>query len=156
MNAERKKASGRMTVANYISQQIDLSHKMQREIAEELGYQHANIITLIKQGKNKVPLNRTAQWAKALGIDPIHLFRVVMKEYHPQTWEAIEQVMGNYAVTNKELDIIRIIREVSGDHDMGPENDEERLELIGLIEKWKERRNKDVALAKTGELHHVK
>jgi hypothetical protein len=44
--------------------------KNQSEIAAEAGFANPNMITLLKQGANRVPLDRVPQLAKALDSDP--------------------------------------------------------------------------------------
>jgi len=47
----------KLTVAQYLTMKIDESGKTQREIATEVGYDAANVITMFKQGSTKLPLN---------------------------------------------------------------------------------------------------
>jgi DNA-binding Xre family transcriptional regulator len=55
----------------------DLSHrKTQAEIAAEAGFTNANMMSLLKSGKNKVPLDRVPSLAKALEMDPALLMRI--------------------------------------------------------------------------------
>jgi len=49
-----------IAVAEYLNQQIALSGVPQTEIAEKLGYDKPNIITMFKQGKTKIPMNKIA------------------------------------------------------------------------------------------------
>lgn len=135
--AARKK--GRMSVADFISHQIEVSGKKQKDIAEELGYEKANVITMIKQGRSPLPLNKIGPLAKALNVDPFHLLRLTMMEYNPHTWEAIEGLIGRQTVSKSEMEILEVIREVSKGHDIRPASDEERIELMGLAEKWRQR-----------------
>lgn len=133
----RKK--GQMSVAEFLTHQIEVSGKKQKDIAEELDYEKPNIITMFKQGRTPLPMNKIAPMARALGVDTIHLFRIVMKEYHPHSWEAIEGLIGKYAASKNEMEILDIIRETAQGYDVRPSTDEERLELMALVEKWRNR-----------------
>ena len=70
--------------AVYLARLIELSPKTQREIATDIGYPKANIITMFKQGTTKVPLEKIPALARALGIDRIEMLRRAMREYAPE------------------------------------------------------------------------
>lgn len=108
MNIERKK----LTVAEYLTQQIDLCGKSQREIATEIGYENANIITMFKQGHTKIPLNQVGPLATALGINPANFMRMVLEEYMPETWEAVECALGCMILSEEEARIVLTFREM--------------------------------------------
>ncbi|UUZ75397.1 hypothetical protein LP414_27155 [Polaromonas sp. P1(28)-13] len=99
------------TVAEYLTGQIDLCGKAQHELAKECGYANANIITMLKQGRSKLPMGRVGVMAKALGVDPLFLFSLVMNEYEPETWATIQEfVLKQPLVTNNEMEIIELVR----------------------------------------------
>ena len=107
----------RTTVADFIADRLADCDKTQREVAAECGFETPNIITMFKNGSTRVPLNRIGPLAKAIGADPAHLLRLVMAEYLPDTWEAIEETMQSTILTANELKLIRAYREVTGDND---------------------------------------
>lgn len=72
---------------------------------------------MFKQGATKIPLNRIGALAKAIDVDPAHLLRLAMKEYMPDTWEAIEDIMQSTVLTANELKLVHAYREVTGDND---------------------------------------
>jgi len=98
------------TVADYINWQIALCGKKQLEIAEEVGFPKPNIITMIKQGKTKLPLDKIGKFAKAIEVDPIHLFKLCMQEYMPETWKEIERMIDQPVLSQNELEFIEIMR----------------------------------------------
>jgi hypothetical protein len=52
----------------------DLKHrKSQKEIAQEAGFLNANMLSLLKSGANKIPLDRVPALAKALEAYPAYL-----------------------------------------------------------------------------------
>jgi transcriptional regulator with XRE-family HTH domain len=59
--------------AKLIAERVrDLSHrKTQAEIASEAGFANANMMTFLKNGRNKVPLDRVPSLAQALEVDPV-------------------------------------------------------------------------------------
>lgn len=126
-----------ITVAAYLDQMLALSEKSQKIIAEEVGYEKPNIITMIKQGKTKLPVSKVGPFAKALGIDPSHLLRLVMSEYMPDTWDSISPLIGQSLVTDSEMAIIHVVREACGgiELDMTDDLRMKILELFGPIAK---------------------
>lgn len=113
-------SQSKTTVARFLSEQIDLSPKTQREIAESIGYDNPNIITMFKQGHTKVPLNRVGALATTLGISPAHLMRMVLEEYMPETWEAVERALGLMILSEEEERLIRTFREMRITDDTSP------------------------------------
>ncbi len=98
------------TVAEFISEQIDKSAKTQLEISREAGFEVPNIMTMLKQGKTKVPMNRVGKLAIALDINPRHLMRMVLEEYLPETWQAVEETMGQLLLSPEEEQVIQTYR----------------------------------------------
>ena len=104
-------APTRQTVAAYLTQAIDASGKMQREIALACGYDNQNIITMFKQGLTRLPLKTVGPMAKALGVDPGYLLQIVMQEYMPETWHSVREIMENAALSCDELEVVTAYRE---------------------------------------------
>ncbi len=99
------------TVAEYLTAQIDVTGKSQLEIAQECGFTSPNVITMIKQGKTKLPLSRVGALAKALGVDPVYLFSLAMNEYEPGTWSAMEGLIFKQPLlTANELEFVQVLR----------------------------------------------
>jgi len=124
------------TVAEYINWQVDLCGKKQYQIAEEAGFEKPNIVTMIKQGKTKLPLEKIGRFAKAIEVDPIHLFKLCMQEYLPETWDEIQKMFSQPVLTTNEVAILKVIREANI---VNPKirTDDERIRLIEAIESLK-------------------
>lgn len=103
-----KKSS--ISVAEYIEGQVDMCGKSQKEIAELAGFQKPNIITMFKTGETKVPLEKIGKLAAALGVDPIHLFKLCMAEYLPETWAEIQRMFDQPVLTVNEIEILEVVR----------------------------------------------
>lgn len=125
-----------IAVAEYLNQQIALSGIPQIEIAERLGYDKPNIITMFKQGKTKIPMNKIAPLAKVLGIDPVHLLRMAMLEYSPETWEVLESLLGQRMISETEQRVLALVRSATGGRDVGPKNDDQERQLVELFGQW--------------------
>lgn len=106
----------KISVASYLTQQLALCGKSQREVAADVGYPNPNIITMLKNGATRVPINKVALLAKSLGVDQTFMLRLVMSEYMPETWEVIEQVVGtDNILSEQDLAVVKLVKEVAGD-----------------------------------------
>ena len=105
------------SVAAYLHHLIDISKKTQREIASEIGYEKANVLSMMKHGEMPVPLEKIPAIAKALDADPAHLFRLAMEQYWPGLRETITRIFG-HIVSDHEMVLILAIRRAS--HDLDP------------------------------------
>ena len=101
-----------ITVAKYLEQQLAICGRPQKEIAADCGYPNANIITMLKKGSSKLPVDKVGLMSKALGVDPTYLLQLTMTEYHPQAWREIELSVGSERiVTRDEFKLVGLIRE---------------------------------------------
>lgn len=98
------------TVAEYVSLQLRLCGKDQTEVAQEVGFNKPNVLTMIKQGKTKVPLERIGPLAKAMGVDPVFFFRMVVNEYLPTLMPIIEGIFNAPIISQNELEFIDVVR----------------------------------------------
>lgn len=83
-------------VAQYIAAAIDRCGKSQLQISEEAGFSKANVITMIKQGKTKLPVARIEGLSRALEVDPYELLDLVMSEDFPDHWAFIRRTLSSY------------------------------------------------------------
>ena len=91
--------------------------KTQAEIASEAGFPNANMITFLKTGRNKVPLDRVPSLAKALEVDPAYLMRLALDQAVGATAaKAITDIFGTPATEN-ERGWLNELRDASGDTD---------------------------------------
>lgn len=107
----------KMTVAQYLTIKINESGKTQKEIATEIGYDAANVITMFKQGLTKLPLNTVGPIARALNVDPAFLLRLVFREYLPETFDAVEHALGTTIVTENERKLLDQFRQSTDNAD---------------------------------------
>lgn len=116
---------GDIAVATYLSFQLDSCKKTQREIAHEIGYSNANVITMFKQGLTKIPIPVAPKLAVAVGIDPGHFLKMVINEYMPDLLESIEQHVGGLCTKN-ELAMVNVIRHATKDRDPAMTKEQEK------------------------------
>jgi len=98
-----------VTVQSVVCDLIERSGKTQREIAEEMGFTKPNVLSMIKNGQTKLPLEKAAALAVACGGDPVFLVRLVLSEYHPAIWSALVAALG-LPLTQSERCILEIYR----------------------------------------------
>jgi transcriptional regulator with XRE-family HTH domain len=84
----------KVTVAEYITSQIKVCGKSQKQIADESGFQTPNILSMIRHGNTKLPIPRVNALADALEVPRAKLMKMVLKEYQPEILEAIESSLG--------------------------------------------------------------
>ena len=114
------------TVAEYLAAQIALSGKSQADIAREVGYERSNVVNMMKQGTLKLPITKVGAMAKALGVDPVHLLRLTMTEYMPETMAAVEQIMGRALLTESEQRILEVVRKAAAGREVRLDREKER------------------------------
>lgn len=96
----------------FLSDKINQSDVPQIDIAQELGFDQPNIISMFKSGKTKLPLRVVPKLAKILKVDPKRMLRLAMLEYQPETLRAVEAVFGG-VITKNEKAILDEIRRLS-------------------------------------------
>ncbi|MDO8885587.1 hypothetical protein [Candidatus Oleimmundimicrobium sp.] len=107
------------STAKLIADRIrDLSHrKTQAEIASEAGFPNANMMTFLKNGRNKVPLDRVPSLAKALEVDAAMLMRLALDQAVGATAaKAITEIFGT-PVTQNERGWLMEMRDASDNTD---------------------------------------
>lgn len=124
MNTEPTRTSvPTMTVARYLAVQIASSDLTQKEIADALGYEHPNVVSMIKTGATKLPFNKIGPLAAVLRIDPRYLLRLALSEYQPDTWAALEPLFDqDFAVSVNERRLLAVLRESFGGNDIDMAN----------------------------------
>ncbi len=102
------------TVAEFISEKITASGKPQLQIAVDCDWPKPNMITMVKQGKTKIPLEKVGLLAASLEIDAKDLLRRCMQEYMPGVLEVVEAVHPGLLLSHYEHEIIEAYRAVAG------------------------------------------
>lgn len=111
-----KRMSNQSKVAEFIASRQLLMGMTNKDVAEEVGYANPNVISMIKKGQTKLPVEKVAKMAEALGADPAKLLRMALKEYMPETLKVMEACMGNI-VTQNEMAMIEIWRDATNGED---------------------------------------
>ena len=103
--------------AAFIIRAIEFSGKSQREIAIEAGFPKPNVVSMLKRGEMKVPLDRIPALAKACHVDPIYLLRLAMEEYSPEIWAVLVDTIG-VPLSSNEWEVVFAYRIASIDDEI--------------------------------------
>lgn len=101
----------KLEVAVLLEKVINRSSYSQKEIAKMCCFNSPNIITMLKQGATKVPVEKIPALAKALNLDRVKFFELVMKNYRPKEYEVIVEIFGE-PISDAERAIIKLLRQI--------------------------------------------
>jgi transcriptional regulator with XRE-family HTH domain len=126
------KSYGNTKIAQYLRKRIDslTGIKSQKQIAREIGYDRPNMLSMMKTGETKVPLEKVPALAEALGCDVGHLMRLGLEQYWPNKLDVIHEVFGRL-ITANEWEIVQVFRQET--RDMDPKIDEEQIAKLRLL-----------------------
>jgi transcriptional regulator with XRE-family HTH domain len=85
--------------------------KTQAQVAKEAGFPHPNMLSMIKHGKSRLPLERIPALAGASEIDVAILFRLALSENWPGYERVVVRIFGTI-LTDEERDMIQFTRHV--------------------------------------------
>ena len=124
-------------VATMISDRIDklASHRNQGELAKAMGFKNANMLSMIRRGKAKLPFNKIPIVAKVLDLDAALLLRTHLREQWPEFESVVFEIFGGVLTKNE-----RAWLEFFSDVVMPalPHDAEKRMELREFIRELKE------------------
>lgn len=93
------------------------SIKSQAEIAAEAGFVNPNMISIIKSGGARLPIDRVPALARALEVDPRRLLQLAVEQWVGLTAaRTFDEIFGTI-VTLNEIGWLKEIRDASGNSD---------------------------------------
>ena len=98
--------------ANMLAKALEESDLTQREVADRVGFRNANIVSMMKTGETRVPLDRIPALAQTLGMDEQDFLILAIQEYHPGVHEVLVDVLG-LPLSDAELGILTMFRMAS-------------------------------------------
>lgn len=106
-------------LAVYVGKRIlELRYKKtQREIATEAGFINPNVLTMVKQGHSKLPMDRVATLAAALEVDPKYLLRLALLQHGNETTARVYDEIIGTIVSEREIGWLEVLRDASGNAD---------------------------------------
>lgn len=114
-----------MSVADYFSNQIAANQKTLAGLSHDIGGDlKPNVLSMIANGRVKLPLKHVGKIARALNIDPSFFMRMCLREYQPDMWLAVEETLGsNTILTANERRFIEELRAARDDDPAMTEQD---------------------------------
>jgi hypothetical protein len=91
--------------------------KSQAEIASEAGFLHPNMISLIKNGTARLPLDRVPALATALDVDPARLLQLALEQWAGSGAARAFDSIFETVVTKNEIGWLNEIRHASDNAD---------------------------------------
>lgn len=108
--------------------------KSQQEIANEAGFINVNMMSMLKSGKSKIPLDRVSALSKALEVDPRLLFKMAIEQSsYETTSKVIDEIFGTI-VSRNEVIWLEALRDAS-DHKDPALTARSRITLRGIFNK---------------------
>ncbi len=109
--------------AAFLARAIHFSGKTQAAIAREAGFPKPNVLSMMKQGQTKVPIERIPELARACNVDAAYFLRLALAEFYPATFAVIVETIGE-PLTENERDVLICYRLIA------PEN---QLEMTPMV-----------------------
>ena len=85
-----------------------------RDLCTAVGFEQENVLKAIKAGTMRMPLTKVPAFATALELDPAELFKLALRESDPGLLQVIEEVFNPMHLSATEVNLIRYVRELSG------------------------------------------
>lgn len=79
-------------LSELIAQRQPLIGKTDQQLAQELGFTHANTFTMVKEGRLKLPFNQIEQLAVAIDCPALVVLKAVLQDYAPELFVLVEKV----------------------------------------------------------------
>ncbi|WP_180130297.1 MULTISPECIES: helix-turn-helix domain-containing protein [unclassified Acinetobacter] len=99
-------------VAKILADAINLNQSLtQKDLAEYAGFSTPNVISMLKQGKTKIPLDKAGLIAEKLGLDKQDFWFKCLKEYQPNVFAEYERISLQPTLGKDEITLIKYLRE---------------------------------------------
>ncbi|SDK82986.1 helix-turn-helix domain-containing protein [Aliiruegeria lutimaris] len=95
--------------AAFLTTAIEHSGLTQREIAQRAGFAKPNVLSMMKSGETKVPIERIPALAEACDADPVDFARIALLEYYPEIWGTLNLVFDP-KLTDRDILVLQILR----------------------------------------------
>ncbi|MDL2284432.1 hypothetical protein LJC19_04745 [Oxalobacter sp. OttesenSCG-928-P03] len=126
----------RMTFAEFVDHAIVASGKTQTAIAKEMGFNSQVRLTRIKNGVDKMPINKVAAFAQAVGKDPFTVLGMALEEYSPELWVIVQSII-DHGLPTHEKTTLALIRSFSDGLPVAPTTKADVESLEKMVGRWK-------------------
>lgn len=130
MTAAKKGVRKVVPVRELISVQADRLGLKNPELAERLGYPAANVVSMIKSGSMRLPINKIAITAEVLQIDPLYLAQCVDAESDFQLGPFLDAISKRTPITLNEEKLIAQLRKIADGVDVDLDDHPQELATI--------------------------
>jgi len=121
----------------FLRDAIEQSPKTQREIARDAGFPAPNALSMMKTGECKVPISRIPALAKALDVDSQEFVKIALREYQPEIWMVIDDLM-RMRLTEFEAEFLGSYAYICGDTEL-PWDEAIQSLVYGLLRLMRDR-----------------
>ena len=91
-----------------------------QDLCTAIGFERTIALTLIKAGTMRMPLTKIPALALVLELDAVDLLKTVLQETAPDLLQIITDVFNPLHLSATEVNLIRHLRELSGDRQGTP------------------------------------
>lgn len=113
-----KRPYSNSALAQFITRRVlELRPRTQIEIATAAGFENPNMISMLKSGATKLPLDRVLAMAAALETDPRRLFILALGQEGYETQMSVVEEIFRAVVTSNETKWLLEIRNASDNTD---------------------------------------
>lgn len=115
-----KTTSAFTSVAAMLEQFQTATGATDEQLAKAIGYESGKVITMIKDGRMRLPVNKVVDLAKAIDGNGWQIMRTVLHEGAPDILSALDAVMPGATLATSEVKLIETLRELKGNRDVAP------------------------------------
>ncbi|WP_439518432.1 hypothetical protein [Hydrogenophaga sp.] len=90
------------------------------DLALAMGYDSPTVVTMIKSGGMRFPINKARALADVLHVEPGAVMRMLLGETSPEMLKGIEDCLGPLSLTRTEVRLIRKLREAAAGEATSP------------------------------------
>lgn len=91
-----------------------------QDLCTAVGFERKIVLSLIKAGTVKLPIDKVPAFARALELDSAELVRAAIRESSPELSQLVDDVFNPMNLSATEVTLIKHLRKLSGDRPGSP------------------------------------
>lgn len=129
-----KKSQGQIVpVFEILRDALNATTKKPAELAVEMEYKSANVLSMLKSGAMSLPLNKVVLVGRALGIDTTYLLTAVDRENQTNLVEIIQDALARPVISDNEMKLVMLMREASHGLDINLDNEVHESDRTAIV-----------------------